>query len=93
MFRPLRLIAVVGSAVLGSVLPGSIHAVTINPGDLLIADTQAGVDQHGAVIRVDPHTGAQTLVSSGGQGRTVCSEDLLLAVQLTRSPDPARSRG
>src|SRR5438445_13429079 len=40
-------------------------AVTINSGDILVAD-QAAFGGGGGVIRIDPITGAQTAVSSGG---------------------------
>lgn len=40
---------------------GSAGAVTLHPGDILIGDPGAV-----AIIRVDPATGAQTIVSSGG---------------------------
>lgn len=40
---------------------GHAGALTLNRGDILIADGQAN-----AIIRVDPATGAQTVISSGG---------------------------
>lgn len=48
---------------LGLVTPSG--AVTLNPGDVLVADSDA-FGGMGGVIRVDPVTGAQTLISSGG---------------------------
>ena len=39
--------------------------VTINPGDILVTDPGA-VNGHGAVLRIDPTSGAQTVVSQGG---------------------------
>jgi hypothetical protein len=42
-----------------------VAAVTLNPGDILIAD-QGAFGGGGGVIRVDPTTGIQTTVSSGG---------------------------
>lgn len=40
-------------------------AVTLNPGDILVADLNA-FGGPGGIFRVDPNTGAQTVVSSGG---------------------------
>ena len=39
--------------------------VTINPGDILVSDPGA-FSGHGAVLRVDPTSGNQTVVSQGG---------------------------
>jgi len=39
--------------------------VTINPGDILVTDPSA-FNGHGAVLRIDPTSGAQTVVSQGG---------------------------
>lgn len=61
MSRPvlIRLIlAVVVSSTLGAAPPAP--AVVLKPGDILVTDSEAG-----AVIRVNPITGAQTVVSSG----------------------------
>jgi hypothetical protein len=44
---------------------GHAKAVALKRGDILVADASA-VGGAGAVIRVDPLTGAQTVVSSGG---------------------------
>jgi hypothetical protein len=44
---------------------GKSAAVTINPGDILVADFSA-FGGLGGVIRIDPNTGAQTTVASGG---------------------------
>ena len=60
-------LAVLMSAVRGLFLMAAIFgweetlAVTLNPGDIVVADSGAG-----AVIRIDPLTGEQTVVSSGG---------------------------
>jgi hypothetical protein len=40
---------------------GPLEAVTINAGDILVTDIQAG-----AVFRIDPTTGAQTTVTAAG---------------------------
>ena len=45
--------------------PTPSSAVTLNPGDILVADLNA-FGGPGAIFRVDPTTGAQTIVSSGG---------------------------
>ncbi|MBI2455849.1 MAG: PEP-CTERM sorting domain-containing protein [candidate division NC10 bacterium] len=42
------------------------QAVTLNPGDILVADANAFSGFTGGIIRVNPTTGAQTTVSSGG---------------------------
>jgi len=42
-----------------------VAAATLNPGDLVVADPDA-FGLAGGIIRVDPTTGAQTVVSSGG---------------------------
>ncbi len=44
---------------------GKAAAVSLNPGDILVADSSDFGGSAG-VIRVDPETGAQTVVSSGG---------------------------
>ncbi len=52
---------VVSIVILGTIsLAPPASAVTLNPGDIIVADVAAGI------IRVDPVTGDQTLVSSGG---------------------------
>lgn len=56
------LLAVLG-LMLGMAAEGS--AVTLNPGDILVSDAQA-FGGTGGIIRVNPLTGAQTTVSSGG---------------------------
>jgi hypothetical protein len=43
----------------------STSAATLNPGDLLVTDSQAS-NYHGLIVDVNPITGAQTLVASGG---------------------------
>jgi sugar lactone lactonase YvrE len=52
-------------AVILLVSSGVALGVTLNPGDILVADPDA-LGGGGAIIRVDPHTGSQTIVSSGG---------------------------
>ncbi len=50
----------------------SVLAVTLVPGDLIVADWNgalggsAGDPVGGRIIKVDPDTGAQTMISSGG---------------------------
>src|SRR5215218_7580612 len=46
----------------------SIAGVTLNPGDVVIADqmSQGSSTADGRLIRVDPATGQQTLITSGG---------------------------
>src|SRR6267143_2998042 len=39
--------------------------VTINPGDILVTDA-VGSGGGGAIVRIDPTSGAQTMVSQGG---------------------------
>ena len=46
-------------------LVGHAAAVTLNPGDILVVDPNA-FGGAGGVIKVDPITGAQTTISSGG---------------------------
>jgi hypothetical protein len=43
-----------------------VAAVTLTPGDIVIADQGLGDLRGPAIIRVDPTTGNQTIVSSGG---------------------------
>ena len=65
--RPaIRLLLIVALASAYLLPPSPTAAVSIRPGDLLVADSQTGSDQRGAIIRVNPLTGAQTLVSGGG---------------------------
>lgn len=47
------------------VMAAEAGAVTLSPGDILVADINA-FGGPGGIIRVDPVTGAQTTVSSGG---------------------------
>jgi len=42
-----------------------VSAVTINPGDILVVDGNA-LGGSGGIFKIDPATGAQTIVSSGG---------------------------
>src|SRR5882762_7131444 len=42
-----------------------VSAVTINPGDILVVDPNA-LGGNGGIFKIDPATGAQTIVSSGG---------------------------
>ncbi len=46
-------------------LATSVDGVTLAPGDILVADGRA-VDGNGALLRIDPASGNQTVVSSGG---------------------------
>lgn len=50
-----------------TVLVGTAGAVTLKPGDVLVADYGTSADNHGAIIRVNPITGKQTLVSDNLQ--------------------------
>ena len=52
--------------------------VTINPGDILVVDP-AAFGGHGAVLRVDPTSGTQTVVSQGGS----FSRPTALAIEAT----------
>jgi hypothetical protein len=45
----------------------AVPAALAAPGDIYVADRDAGPGGKGAVIRVDPTTGAQQVVASGGQ--------------------------
>jgi hypothetical protein len=40
---------------------------SVQPGEVFVADPDAGPGSTGAIVRVDPVNGAQTVVSSGGQ--------------------------
>jgi RTX calcium-binding nonapeptide repeat (4 copies) len=40
---------------------------SVQPGEIFVADPEAGEDGKGAIVRVDRASGAQTIVSSGGQ--------------------------
>jgi DNA-binding beta-propeller fold protein YncE len=40
---------------------------SVQPGEVFVADPDAGQGSTGAIVRVDPVNGAQTVVSSGGQ--------------------------
>src|SRR4051794_16218295 len=56
----LALAAIVAGALM---VPAGASAATLHPGDILVAgEANAG----GSVVQVDPVTGAQTLVASGG---------------------------
>ena len=68
------------SAVVG--YGGAARATLILAGDILVADASA-FDGSGGVIRVDPITGAQTTVSSGGS--LVAPFDIVVAP----TPPPA----
>ena len=59
--RWLRAYLIGGTAVLSLLAAGELAAVTLNPGDILVADFTSR-----AVIRIDPVAGLQTTVSSGG---------------------------
>src|SRR6267143_4694501 len=48
--------------------------VTINPGDILVSDANSG---GGAVLRIDPTSGAQSVVSRGGS----LSQPVALAIE------------
>jgi len=50
-----------------TLLAGTAGAVTLKPGDILVADFSAATDFTGAIIKVDPRTGKQTLVSDNFQ--------------------------
>jgi sugar lactone lactonase YvrE len=58
-----RLLLMTLVLVLALVGAAEVAAVTLNPGDILVSDGAFGT---GAVILVDPVTGAQTTVSTGG---------------------------
>jgi len=57
---------------LGLAFAPSAHAVTPEPGDLVISDFNGafdgpvGMPPGGRIVKVDPVTGAQTMISSGG---------------------------
>jgi hypothetical protein len=55
MKKLLALIAII------SIAPATLEAITLNPGDILVTDLATQ-----SVIHVEPVTGAQSLVSSGG---------------------------
>ncbi|MGA2439951.1 MAG: hypothetical protein ABSH08_03265 [Tepidisphaeraceae bacterium] len=50
---------------LGNLLFASHFARAVQVGDLLVADSQ-GPDGHGIILDINPQTGAQTVVASGG---------------------------
>ena len=50
-----------------SALPATAGAVTLKPGDILVADFDAFGDSDGGVILVNPATGKQTQLSSNDQ--------------------------
>jgi hypothetical protein len=54
------------SVVCALVLAAAAPAAVAAPGDIYVADRDAGPGGTGAVIRVDPATGAQQVVASGG---------------------------
>jgi DNA-binding beta-propeller fold protein YncE len=63
---PLRLVFACGLALLVAALGSPAFAQgTLTPGDIYVADPSAASGS-GAVIRIHPINGAQTLVSSGG---------------------------
>jgi sugar lactone lactonase YvrE len=59
-----RLIPFILLVVLTTITPYA-NGLTLNPGDILVSDYEA-FGGGGGVLRVDPVTGAQTVVSSGG---------------------------
>jgi sugar lactone lactonase YvrE len=61
MKQPNTILAVGCTLVVCVMSPAGAATMTLNPGDILVTDSQAA-----AVIRVDPVTGAQTVVSSFG---------------------------
>jgi sugar lactone lactonase YvrE len=63
--RAPRLAVLVAAAALVLVPAADAAAIALSPGDILVAD-QLAVGGSGGVIRVDPASGAQTTVSSGG---------------------------
>src|SRR5262245_18909298 len=62
------------AALLGGLLPlllgvlaSPVHAQALSPGDIIVADPDTRVnDQFGAILRINPTTGGQTLISFGG---------------------------
>lgn len=59
------LLGILCSVVLGATAFGQTSASKLNPGDILYADSGNTVDG-GFIIKVDPNTGQETVLSSGG---------------------------
>jgi hypothetical protein len=60
---------VIAAALAAGLCAGEVRAgVVLNPGDLVVSDqeSQGGLVYDGALVRVNPTTGAQTMISSGG---------------------------
>jgi hypothetical protein len=70
-------------------LAGELAALTLDPGDLLVVDHGA-FGGGGGIIRVDPATGTQTVLASGGffgdpLGIAIAADGDLLVVDRLRS--------
>jgi hypothetical protein len=56
-----------GLALCLSLWLSSAATAAVQPGEIFVADPEAGADSKGAILRVDRASGAQTVVSGGGQ--------------------------
>jgi sugar lactone lactonase YvrE len=66
---------------LAALLLASTASAQLLPGDILVIDRDAGTNSQGALFRVDPVTGARTLVSDFGIGDNPGREPLGVAVE------------
>jgi Ca2+-binding RTX toxin-like protein len=62
--RRIAVLLVAGAFGVGLVAPAAGHAATLNPGDIVVADPSAAGGK-GALLLINPVTGAQSTVSSG----------------------------
>lgn len=60
----------------------------LNTGDILVVDFSAGTGGQGALFRVDPTTGARTLLSDFGVGANQGVDPLGVAVYRRATPIP-----
>jgi hypothetical protein len=62
--RRIAVLLVAGAFGVGLIAPAAGHAATLNPGDIVVADPSAAGGK-GALLLINPVTGAQSTVSSG----------------------------
>jgi hypothetical protein len=67
VFRRRGIAAILAASVAALATTGPAGAVTLKPGDILVADLNAFSGSAGGVIKVNPRTGKQTVVSSNDQ--------------------------
>lgn len=73
------------TGVVGHILPVQSQ---LNPGDILVTDADDGTGNLGALFRVDPSTGARTLLSDFGAGANQGANPFGVAVVSGPTPEP-----